>query len=357
MFQKALWLRTYQQSKYIIWLFWLVSFFVLSYKYYLAAAEQLNYFHENNKWKYIFHYHYNLSLIDPLIIQGSVIIALACALIGWERQNQSSDFLWSMPFKRTHLFLTKWLFGVCNIIAVVIMNWGLFAIMKKTTFHNKYQLFSPFHTYFLYMLLILIAVYTLSLCIGTIAGNVISQGFLTISVLGLPFILPSLIVGCITLHTGEDPTTKNEIPDSYTNILGMASILGPAQGFHINFDYDPQRAYTDRDGVRHNEPNFTHIPSAKTLIGPITNILILLPVSMYLYARSPNEQNGRFLLYPKLKKLFMICSVIFIGMFWGVLLGGSGSLFSYYMGFFGASIFSYFLLSRLLKWKFSWNVK
>lgn len=357
MFQKALWIRTYQQSKYIVWLFWLVSFYVLSYKYYLAAAEQLNYFHENNKLKYIFRYTYNLSLIDPIIVQGAIIIALACVLIGWERQNQSSDFLWSMPFKRTHLFLTKWLFGVCNIIAVVIMNWGLFAIMKKTTFHNKYQLFSPFHTYFLYMLLTLIAVYTLSLCIGTIAGNGISQGFLTISVLGLPFILPSLIVGCITLHTGEDPTTKSEIPDSYSNILGVVSVLGPAQGFHIRFDYDPQRAYTDSDGVRHNEPNFTHIPSAKTLIGPIANVLILLPLSIYLYARSPNEQNGNFLLYPKLKKIFIVCSIVFIGMFGGMIVSGGHSLFNYYIGFFGTSIVSYFLLSRLLSWKFSWNFK
>ena len=41
MFQKALWVHTYKQSKYIVWLFWLVSFYVLSYKYYLAAAEQL----------------------------------------------------------------------------------------------------------------------------------------------------------------------------------------------------------------------------------------------------------------------------------------------------------------------------
>lgn len=40
MFQKALWLRTYQQSKYVLWLFWFVSLYNLSYKYYLASIEQ-----------------------------------------------------------------------------------------------------------------------------------------------------------------------------------------------------------------------------------------------------------------------------------------------------------------------------
>ena len=42
MFQKALWLRTYQQSKYVVWFFWFVSFYTLSYKYYIAAIQQLS---------------------------------------------------------------------------------------------------------------------------------------------------------------------------------------------------------------------------------------------------------------------------------------------------------------------------
>ncbi|MBP3970369.1 ABC transporter permease subunit [Bacillus sp. WL1] len=357
MFQKALWIHAYKQSKYIVWLFWLVSFYVLSYKYYLAAAEQLKYLHEHNQWKYIYRYNYHLSLTDAIMIQGAIITVLACALIGWERQNQSSDFLWSMPFKRKDLFMTKWLFGVCNIVAIVILNWGLFAIMKKTTFHNKYQIFSPFHTYFLYMVIVLIAIYTLALCIGTIAGNMISQGFFSISILGLPFILPTLIVGVISIHTGNHTIYTEKSVDRYGSIIEKVSVLAPVREFKINFNYDPQRAYTDEQGIRHDEPNFTYIPSATKLIGPIANILILLPLGMYLYTRSPNEQNGNFLLYPNLKKLCMICCVIFIGMFGGMLVGGSRSILNYYIGFIGTSTIVYLLLSRLLKLKFSWNVK
>ena len=112
---KSIMVHTYKQSKYIVWLFWLVSFYVLSYKYYLAAAEQLKYFHEHNEWKYIYRYYYQLSLPDAIMVQGGLLIILACILIGWERQNQSSDILWSMPFKRKHLFITKWLL-VCVIL-------------------------------------------------------------------------------------------------------------------------------------------------------------------------------------------------------------------------------------------------
>ncbi|MFJ8527718.1 ABC transporter permease subunit [Bacillus sp. NPDC094106] len=354
MFQKALWLRTYQQSKYMVWLFWLASFYNLSYKYYMSSIEQQYFLKENKEWNYIYHYHFDLSLMDPVMFQGGALIVLACTLIGWERQNNSIDFLWSMPFKRSHLFMTKWLFGICNIVAAVSMNWGLFAIMKKTTFHNKYQVFSPFHSYFIYMLIVLIAIYTLALCIGTITGNIISQGLLTAAIFMFPLLLPSLISGVIAVHSNIDFHENNS---NMHHVLENIRISGPAEDFHIRFDYNPQSAYTDPDGVRHNEPNFTNIPSARLLIAPITHIIILLPLGMYLYVRSVNERNGNFLLYPKLQKIVMACAIFFIGICGGLIIGGTRSLLNFYIGFLGASIISYFLLSKILKWKVSWNFK
>lgn len=353
MFQKALWLRTYQQSKYVVWLLWLSSFYTLSYMYYMASIEQQQYLKMNKAWNYIYHYHFNLTLLEPVMLLGSILIVLACTLIGWERQNNSSDLLWSMPFKRSHLYITKWLFGICNITAVVILNWGLFAIMKKLTFHNKYQIFSPFHTYFLYMLIVLIAIYTLALCIGTIAGNVISQGFLTAAILIFPVLLPSLISGVIAVHSNADFHENN---GSIHDVMENIRISGPAEDFTINFNYDPQSAYTDQNGVRHNEPNFTKIPPAKTLIGPIAHIIILLSLGIYLYARSVNERNGNYLLYPKLQKVVMACAIFFGGIVGGLMLSRAHSLSSFYIGFLVTSLIMYFFLPKILKWKFTWNI-
>ncbi|MDF9557813.1 ABC transporter permease subunit [Bacillus tropicus] len=352
MLQKALWLRTYQQSKYMVWLFWLVSFYNLSYKYYMAAINQQHLLTMQKDDNYIYHYQFGLSLIDPVIFQGVALIILACTLIGWERQNNSIDVLWSMPFKRSHLFMTKWLFGICNIVIAVSINWGLFAIMKKMTFHNKYQVFSPFHSYFIYMLIVLIAIYTLALCVGTITGNVISQGLLTGAIFMFPLLLPSLISGVITVHSNID---FHENSNDMNHFLENIRISGPAENFRIRFDYDPQSAYTDSDGVRHNEPNFTYVPTAKLLIAPITHIIILLPLSLYLYARSVNERNGSFLLYPKLQKIVMAFVIFFIGIVGGLVLRGDKSLLNFYIGFLGTSVISYFLLSKILKWKFAWK--
>ncbi|PEK00677.1 ABC transporter permease subunit [Bacillus wiedmannii] len=354
MFQKALWLRTYQQSKYVVWLFWLVSFYTLSYKYYMTSIQQQHFLNDNKKWNYVYHYHFDLTLLDSVMLLGSVLIVLACTLIGWERQNNASDLLWSMPFKRSHLYITKWLFGFCNIAAVVVLNWGLFAIMKKVTFHNKYQVFSPFHSYFIYMLIVLIAIYTLALCVGTITGNIISQGFLTAAIFIFPLLLPPLISGVIAVHSNADFHENN---GSIHDIMENISISGPAEEFTIRFDYDPQNAYTDEDGVRHNEPNFTTIPSAKLLIAPITHIIILLPLGMYLYVRSVNERNGNYLLYPKLQKVVLTCAIFFGGTVGGLMLSGAQSLPSFYIGFLVTSFITYFFLPKILKWKVSWNFK
>lgn len=354
MFQKALWLRTYHQSKYVVWLFWLVSFYTLSYKYYMTSIQQQYFLNMNKKWEAIYHYSFDLTLLDSIMLLGSVLIVLACTLIGWERQNNASDLLWSMPFKRSHLYITKWLFGICNIAAVVVLNWGLFAIMKKLTFHNKYQVFSPFHSYFVYMLIVLIAIYTLALCIGTIAGNVISQGFLTAAILIFPALLPSLISGVIAVHSNTEFHKDNGL---IHNVMENIRISSPAEEFTISFNYDPQNAYTDKNGIRHNEPNFTTIPSAKLLIAPITHIIILLPLGMYLYIRSVNERNGNYLLYPKLQKVVMGCAIFFGGIVGGLMLSRAQSLSSFYIGFLVTSFIMYFFLPKILKWKVSWNFK
>ncbi|MDA1676582.1 MULTISPECIES: ABC transporter permease subunit [unclassified Bacillus cereus group] len=354
MFQKALWLRTYQQSKYVVWLFWLVSFYTLSYKYYMTSIQQQHFLNDNKKWNYIYHYHFDLTLLDPVMLLGSVLIILACTLIGWERQNNSSDLLWSMPFKRSHLYITKWLFGICNITVIVVSNWGLFAIMKKLTFHNKYQVFSPFHSYFIYMLIVLCAIYTLALCVGTIAGNIISQGFLTTAILIFPALLPSLISGVIAIHSN---TAFHEDNSLIHNVMENIRISSPAEDFTINFNYDPQSAYTDQNGVLHNEPNFTKVPPVKTLIGPIAHILILLPLGIYLYARSANERNGNYLLYPKLQKVVLACAIFFGGIVGGLILSHKQSLSSFYIGFLVTSFITYFFLPKILKWKVSWNFK
>ncbi|KEK26013.1 ABC transporter permease subunit [Bacillus gaemokensis] len=362
MFHKALWMRQWKQGKYIILLFWLSSLYLLPYKYYKAAQMELS----QSKMKiddYVYYYSYSFNTFDSaFVIQGVIIITLACLLIGWERNNQSTDFLLSMPFKRKDIFLTKWLFGVLNIITVNIICWISMYGIKNISFHNEYQIFTPFHIYFLYTTVVLIAVYTFALFIGTITGNIFSQSSLTAILLFLPYGLVLLISGFVYTHTQGSVEALGEIEYKTHKYLQHAGIASPLESFNITYDYHPRVTFDEKGNEISKSPQdnpmeHTSIPSPWKLLTPFTYIITFLPIATFLYTRAPNEQNGKILLFPRLQKWFMFCTVLCFALFGGRLLGGRDALLSYYVGFFMASIISYFIFTRLLKLKFSFGGK
>ncbi|PEB40026.1 MULTISPECIES: ABC transporter permease subunit [Bacillus] len=362
MFHKALWIRQWKQGKYIVLLFWLISLYQLPYKYYQAAQMEIN----QSKMKlddYTYYYSYYFQTSDGAVLfQGAALIALACLLIGWERNNQSTDFLFSMPFKRKDIFLTKWLLGVLNIITVQIVCWISMYGIKNMSFHNEYQIFTPFHSYFLYATVVLIAIYTFTLFIGTITGHIFSQSSLTAILLFLPYGSVLLISGFIYTHTQWSLEAMGEIERHTHEYLQHVGIISPLESFSITFDYHPIETFDDQgnklSSVPQDDPmEHTSIPSPWTLLTPFTYIITLLPIATFLYTRTPNEQNGKILLFPKLQKWFMLCTVLCFGLLGGRIFGGRDALLSYYIGFFLAAIISYFVFTRLLKLKFSFGGK
>ncbi|MCM3735948.1 ABC-2 transporter permease [Bacillus cytotoxicus] len=354
MFHKGLWIRTFKQGKYVLLLFWLSSLYKLPYAYYSDAQSQLR--ESKMKWDPVYYYSYSFSTHDPVLIQSAILIALACVLIGWERNTQSADYLFSMPFKRKDIFLTKWAFGIVNIIIVNFICWISMWGIKKVSFHNAYQDFSPFHTYFVYATIVLIAIYTLSLFIGTITGNIVSQGALTAIILYLPYGLVLLISGFVFIHTGESTEDRYEIESKTRYYLEQASIVAPLDDFFIIYSYYPKEKF-DRNGKISDVPNKnpmekTWIPPVWELLIPFVYIILFLPLAIILYTRSPNEQNGKILLFPQLQKWFIGCTVLCFALLAGRIFG-INALWIYYITFLGAGIISYMILTRLLKWKFS----
>ncbi|MFD0770818.1 ABC transporter permease subunit [Bacillus sp. CGMCC 1.60114] len=356
MFHKALWIRNWKQGKYAILLFWLSTLYVLPYKYYVSAQDMVHYFHMNTKDSY---YLYHWSGGDPIIFPALILIGLTTILIGWERNNQSIDFLWSMPFKRSHLFLSKWLFGTVHIVSALSVSWGFMYIVYKTTIHAKYQSFTPFHLYFAYVIITLIAVYTLALFIGTITGNIISQSVLSYILMIFPLYIFQLVFPFFALHVDLSEKEYHDVYRKSSIYIENISTLAPLTHFNINYDYDPRReAINDDYGELHVGPAYHHIPSAWTLLSPAIYILIFLPLGTYLYARSPNEHNGKILLYQRLHVHFSICTSICFGLLGSeIFTDGSKSIPLHYMYFIGFSILTYAILQRMLKHKLSLYAK
>ncbi|WP_369902776.1 ABC-2 transporter permease [Bacillus manliponensis] len=361
MFHKALWLRQWKQGKYMILLFLLTSLYMLPYKYYTIAKIEL-YDSTRIIEDYTYYYSYFFNPFESSLPQGVVLIALACVLIGWERNNQSSDFLFSMPFKRKDIFFTKWLFGVVTILTVNLICWISTYGIKTMTFHNEYQIFKPFHIYFIYITVIFIAVYTFALFVGTIAGNAFSQGGLTGILLFLPLGLLVLTYGFLSVHMGDSDEKLSKKYDKVADSVLQTNIISPLAHFHVNYNYHPDTEFDKKGNIISETPKKdpmegTRIPSIWTILAPITYIIIFLPLGAFLYTRTPNEQNGNLLLFPKLKSLFLSFAVLCSALAGGLITSRMESLLSYYIGFFIAGIASYFIFRQLLQIKVSLGIK
>ncbi|MDM5156271.1 ABC transporter permease subunit [Bacillus sp. DX1.1] len=354
MFHKALWFRNYKQGKYVIWLFWLSILYVLPYKYYTHAQQMAEYFRLKTDDPY---YMYHLGGADTILFPALLLIGLAILLIGWERHNQTIDFLWSMPFKRSHLFLSKWLLGTVHIVSALSFSWLLMYIIYRNTIHAQYQSFSPFHSYFVYTIITLIAVYTFTLFIGTITGNIISQSALSYILIVFPLYIFQLVFPFFALHVDLSQKEYNYNYNKYATYTENTSIVAPLNHFRI--DYDSQReSIEDEFGNIQEGPTYHHISSVWTLISPTIYILICLPLGAYLYTRAPNEHNGKILLYPKLHAYFSICTSICFALFGcAIFNNGSDSLPLNYIYFIGSGMLTYAILHRLLKHKLSLHVK
>ncbi|SFI54231.1 MULTISPECIES: ABC transporter permease subunit [unclassified Bacillus (in: firmicutes)] len=355
MFNKALWMRNWKQGKYVIVLFWISTLCLLPYRYYSNALHQAKYLRETTDT----YYSYHLSGDSPTFFPALLLIGLAVILIGWERHNQTNNFLWSMPFKRSHLFSSKWLFGTVHIVSALSISWFLMYIIYKTTIHADYQSFTPFHLYFVYTIMTLIAVYTLSLFIGSITGNIVSQGALSYILLVFPIYISQLAFPFFALHVDLSEKEYDKVYRKSSVYIENTSTLSPLMHFNINYDYQPQReAIQDEYGELHVGPAYHHIPSTWTLLSPAIYILICLPLGAYLYACSPNEHNGKILLYQKLHIYFSVCTSICFGLLGSeVFTDGSKSVPLHYMYFIGFGILTYAILQWVLKHKLSLYAK
>ncbi|PEB49214.1 ABC transporter permease [Bacillus thuringiensis] len=353
MFHKALWMWNWKRGKYAVLLFLFSSLYFLSFEYYQAAETQQSLFlHPEKIGEEKFYYHYSFHSSNSFLL-GIITIILSCILIGWERSNQNGDSLMTFPFKRRDMFLSKWVFGGFFIVLSFLINWGLMYFIYKSTIHFEYQSFEPFHRYFLYAIFTYIAIYTVSLCIGTFTGSIISQSIFSITFCIMGMGIFSLLLLFFTAHA--EAIHENKSYTSFENVYKFnkkTNISSAILDFSISYNYHPT-AQSDEDHgkVIQRGPTFHSYYSAKIILVPIFYTIFSLLIGMFLYARSPNEHNKKIFLFPKYNSLWMWCTTFYFALIGGQMLKRFDLLFSYYVGFFLFGIVTYFILSRLTNYK------
>jgi hypothetical protein len=342
MFKHALWKKEYRQAKLLLWLIPIVCLLFMGVAQGFLIWNWLTYYEHT--------YNHDVSaesfytVIDWLFLMRNVVLALlmvilAASLIGVERRNLQNDFTFSLPFSRAHVFLIKWGIGVVflagallsnTIIDVLIILFSPFADHLNGSYHIKDVVFT---------VIIITGIYTFALFIGTITGSAAAQTILTgiFSIFPLGFM--AIVTFFVYVNLGRD--------------IGNVVHVFNAPIFNLVI----------------NSTLFFHVVGGREIVageyihiwGPLSYIVVFLPLGLYCYRNNRLEYNGCIILFPQLQPVFKVgvalCFALSLGMFLTVLTVDFDSnrsvlLLSYYLGFIGGGLVTLVLMRKIMKIRF-----
>ncbi|WP_114571839.1 ABC transporter permease subunit [Exiguobacterium flavidum] len=268
-------------------------------------------------------------LVNPIFTGGAaVLIAIfSILLIGAERGSGRSGMLHALPFPRRSLFFIKWLIGAGLLLVIPLIGLGVSAFLLQVIgniplgdWTTPVQLAEMFAYHYLFDL----AVFSLFLLAGTLAGDVIGQ-----LLIGLFLVFFNLLtVGVIfaVVSAGLEP---NSVMDE--QIERFVEPLMTTFSLFTLFGVD--QAIFERD--------FPTVPSA---VYAICLTLVATLLAAYLYPRVHNEMTGRFTVFPRLRKPI----VLIFSLYAVLLLGAFVSLFASFQGMITQMF--YWLAVLILAW-------
>ena len=221
---------------------------------------------------------------------------LALVQIGVERRNGSQEQLFALPFSRRQIYMHKWMFGAALLTVSVVLNHLIDMAVVASSPISPYFSLSYHLSEMGYTWLLLAAVYTLALFIGTFTGTVAAQTGL--SFLALMF------------------------PPAFTLILRESLEI---QGYDLSVRAgDPVQPGTlDRWTDRLNAAAYIAIPHEELSWTLAAGLLILLALSLWLgvlsYERNRTERNGKLVIFNGwerfIRGVFIVCASMVAGLF------------------------------------------
>jgi ABC-type transport system involved in multi-copper enzyme maturation permease subunit len=341
MFHKALWIRNYKLSASAVWALYLVFFFLLPFSFYGKAAnlkkdmEQLK--PEN------FDMYFSFQGGEIAVLLTVILVSMAALLIGHERTTHSTDFTFALPFSRKDIFLSKWLFGASHIITSLLINILLSVLIIKFSVLSEVTDVSFMLQFTSFIIPISLAIFSFCMLIGTVAGSMVSQFLLSFIFLFFPIGFLTLVGSFFTFNGFlHDPVRRI---DGSLNILGSISELATLPLPILHF------VYYVNEQAGGNELN---TPSYYAILAAIVYLLVSVPLGIWLFSKTKNENNGKLLVFEKGKRFFtfgfVLCFALLGGMFGGEIFGSYAgpSFLAYYFSAAVGGIISYFILKKFI---------
>lgn len=262
------------------------------------------------------------------------IFVLALVQLGTERRNGSQELLFALPYARRTIFLHKWLLGAALLAGTLLLNTLIDAIVVLISPMSPYFSLVYHLTELGYSWLLLAAIYTLALFVGTIAGSVPSQIVLSIVPMVLPIVLGQLVAYSLRLH-GID---LYPVPGQRTVAGGIPADVGNRLQEVLSLPRYLTLSYEDI--------------SWSQALGFAGLLVAAFVCGVLAYERNRTENNGKLVVLPAWERGILILFVLVLSMLAGLF---SATMFDanerlgYDIGFVVAFIVITFVLTKLSK--------
>lgn len=344
MFHKALWMRNQKLGSPAVWGIYISLFLFLPYSFFGKAQTMLT--QKNDPYadapeNYYMNFHFTGA---DIVVFLFLIVGLAALLVGSERTSHATDLTFSLPFKRKDIFLSKWIFGVGHITTGLLVNLLLCMLIVKFTILSEVTDATFLFEFMMVVIPFSIAIFSFSLFIGTIAGNLISQLVLSGIFLIFPLGFISLVVSFLEYH-GISINHNSPSTVLFNDLINSFTLPIPIIEFRYYIDLS-DNSFTD----------FSHIPYVMLFI-PLAYTILSVVFGTWLFSRTKNENNGRLLVFEKGRGFFtfgvILCFALTFGMLGGGIFGDydSRSLIGYYLSAAIGGVLAYFMLRKLIHFR------
>ncbi|MCM3712939.1 ABC transporter permease [Alkalihalobacillus oceani] len=323
---KALFRKEWKQSWVLLTMITLLFVFLYPMRTFLG----LNDWRERINDEYFFPQHevpaiFGVSMTGIMIL--IFLVLLAVQFLGTERNTRRHDFAFALPFKRRTMFFVKWLLGVGTVTVAMLVTFTIaYAVIMGSEFAGYLEGYQ-FWRMFLTPWLGYVAMYSFTLFIGTITGEMVSQIVLTFIFTIFPIGFIALLANFISTHTGVFPEKLD--------IFFFQQFVWPIYNF----------------------AGLASVDDGMNLWIPAVAIVLFLGIGAWIYERNPSEYNGEFLLFKHLETLFRIGIVTCFSLLGGMIVSGlvpftlsvGTKIIFYWLGFFLFLVLSFFFTKRLFR--------
>jgi len=268
-----------------------------------------------------------------------LVICMAAAMFGLERQRNTFSLLLAMPYSRRDMLYNKFIVGLGQLLIIFALNAAVMTLLVRVNPGLSF----PFNTmdvwaWALQNIIILGYIFTFTMLISSISGTVLGNGLLSLIFLFFPLGLWTLVNFNIGIWMDSLPYFLFEIQNEIQDIVMAMTV--------------PFYLIANKNAFGQLNLN---LPLAYGIMLVLSGVIYKL--TQFLFARNQLENNGKVLMFERLEGFFKL-GVVFCFTLLGVpIIVHFFNLNPPQRSMSTAYIFIYLLLGAVSWWFINWLIK